>query len=489
MEEQKRKGSHGRGWFWAAGVILLLIALLAASWYIIFRVNQFAFEITLKGMPEEILEFGVPYEDPGVQVTLSGTLFWKNGICPEKTVVHVQSDLQEDRVGSYTMVYTAELYGWQTTARRTIRVVDTEKPILILLDPSDATILPGKSYVEEGYIALDNYDGNITDRVKRTEEAGVITYVVMDSSGNPTSAQREIPYDDPLAPEIHLNEGDHLVIPAGMIFEDPGYSATDNADGDITDRVTVEGEVIWYQPGTYTLTYEVCDVFENKTVVERTVEVTGQPLQETIWPKGKVIYLTFDDGPGPHTNALLDVLAKYRVKATFFVTDSGYNAAMARIVRQGHSIGIHTATHNYREVYASPENYFSDLHRMREIIYRNTGVRTNLLRFPGGGSNMVSSFNPGIMTTLTEAVQAAGFRYFDWNVDSNDAGGATTSKKVMENVLAGVQGQRISVVLQHDIHDFSVEAVEDIILWGLENGYTFLPLTETSPDFHHTVNN
>lgn len=489
MEEQKKRKSSGRGWAWISGILLFLIFIAATACFVIFRVNQFSFEVLLHGGQEQILEFGEQYQESGAYAVLSGTLFWKEGIHPEKVEMMIHTDLQEERLGIYTVTYTATLYNWTASAQRMVRVVDTQPPTLILLNPSGSTILPGMPYEEEGYIALDNYDGNITDRVRRIEDTGRIVYVVADSSGNPASAEREIPYYDPLPPEIHLVDGDKLTITAGTVFEEPGFHAWDNADGDVTDRVFVAGEVCWYKPGIYTLTYSVSDVFENTTTVHRSVEVQAVPRPETVWPRGKVIYLTFDDGPGPYTDALLDTLSRYGVKATFFVTDTGYYSAMAHIVKQGHSIGIHTASHDYREIYASPEAYFMDLHRMQEVIYRNTGVRTSLLRFPGGGSNMVSSFNPGIMTTLTEAVQDAGFRYFDWNVDSMDAGGANTAEKVKENVLDGVKNQRVSVVLQHDIHGCSVEAVEDIILWGLENGYTFLPLTTTSPDFHHTVYN
>ena len=194
-------------------------------------------------------------------------------------------------------------------------------------------------------------------------------------------------------------------------------------------------------------------------------------------------------GSAYYTQQLLEVLDKYDVKATFFVVDTGYDGMMKRIVEGGHSIGIHSVTHDYEEIYASPEAYFADLYGMQDIIYKNTGIRTHLLRFPGGSSNTISSFNKGIMTTLTQAVQDAGFRYFDWNVDSNDAGGARKTETVVENVTKGITRQRMSVVLQHDIHDFSVEAVEDIILWGLKRGYTFLPLEMDSPVFCHGVNN
>ena len=113
-----------------------------------------------------------------------------------------------------------------------------------------------------------------------------------------------------------------------------------------------------------------------------------------------------------------------------------------------------------------------------------------LMRFPGGSSNEVSIRScEGIMTLLTQAVQDAGFQFFDWNVDSDDAGQAYRKKTVLANVKQGVADAGIGLVLQHDIHSYSVDAVEEIILWGLENGYDFLPLTENSPGFHHPLNN
>ena len=93
------------------------------------------------------------------------------------------------------------------------------------------------------------------------------------------------------------------------------------------------------------------------------------------------------------------------------------------------------------------------------------------------------------MTILDEAVQDAGFQYFDWNVDSNDAGGAKKPREVFQNVVDGVSRARVSMVLQHDVHGFSVEAVEDILAWGQENGYTFRAIEPTSPGFHHGVHN
>lgn len=482
---KKPQGSY-RKWIPAVFVagILLLFCLMTAFFY----ANKFTLTVNLEGDPEIILPYGSQYSEPGVTAVLSGKWLFSSGITPKDVVVDIESELHEDRIGKYTVEYSADYFCWQAKAQRIVRVVDAVCPI-ITLRTTGKTILPGQQYEEEGYIAVDNYDGNLTDQVRRTEKMGVITYTVIDSSGNPAYVEREIPYFDPLPPEILLEQGEDITIPCGSIYTEPGFTASDNADGDLTEMVAVEGEVLWYQPGVYTVAYTVADSYGNVTQKFRRVTVEGKPWAETVYPNGRVIYLTFDDGPGPYTAQLLDLLKQYGVKATFFVTDSGYNNTMARIVREGHSIGIHTMTHNYNTIYSSEAAFFEDLLGMQDVIFQNTGVKTTLMRFPGGGSNLVSDYNEGIMTRLSRAVQDAGFQYFDWNVDSNDAGGALRKETVAANVIGGVQNQRVSVVLQHDIHGFSVDAVEDIIIWGLENGYRFLPLTPTSPTVHHTVLN
>ncbi len=471
-----------------AGVSVLVVLCAGAAWLLL-GYNRFSLELELTGAPELIIEYGDGYTDLGAVPVMRGTRFWQEGITPEGVEVQIRGQVDPASIGKYTVDYAARYFWWKAEAQRTVRVVDTVGPVITLVEGDGIPIAPGTPYPEPGFTATDNYDGDITDRVVRTEADGVIRYAVFDSSGNPAYAQREIPYLELQPPQILLEGGEAVTIPAGTVFTDPGYSAMDGSGADLADRVTVEGEVLWYVPGTYTLTYSMTDFFGNAYSAVRNVTVEALPRTETVEPSGKVIYLTFDDGPGPHTEALLEVLRKYGVKATFFVTNSGYGGVMKSIVDQGHSIGIHTMTHNYEQIYASPEAYFADLYGMQEIIYRNTGVRTTLVRFPGGSSNTVSCFNEGVMTLLTEAVQDAGFQYFDWNVDSNDAGGAKKAQTVLNNVAAGVSQNRISVVLQHDIHPYSVEAVEDIIIWGRDNGYSFLPLKPDSPPMHHGVNN
>jgi len=488
MEERILPPPRRRGWRWALVCFLVLALLAAGGWFVFFIANRFTLSIRLAGEPSMYLEYGQFYKEPGAEVILRGTLFWREGIVLSQPELQISGGVEEAALGKNILTYSADFLGHHTEVQRSVRVVDTVCPVITLAEGGE--LGPGGVFQEPGFTATDNFDGDITGRVVRLESPGLVTYAVVDSSGNPCYAEREIPLYTPKPPEIHLEGGEYYSITTGSFYSEPGYWAADSLGVDLTEQVSVEGEVNWLEPGIYPITYTVTDGYDNVTAMTRQVEVSAVPRPQTVWPQEKTIYLSFDDGPSPYTKQLLDVLDRYGVKATFFVTDSGYGEMMKQIVKRGHSIGIHTVSHNYGEIYSSPEAYFTDLHRMQDIIYENTGVRTTLLRFPGGSSNTVSrSTCEGLMSILSEAVQNAGFQYFDWNVDSDDAGGARKAETVFRNVVDGVKQTGISLVLQHDIHGYSVDAVEDILAWGLENGYAFRPLAENSPGFHHGINN
>ena len=488
MEESSKKRGRPLRWFLIGAVTLGVLAL--AAWFVVFRVNRFSLELVLTGEPKLLLEYGDSFTEPGVTPILRGTLILKDGYTPENLEIRRETDLNEGKLGKYTITYSAELLNCQASAQREIRVIDTKAPTITLTEDPEGTLEEGVIYQEAGFTASDNYDGDLTARVVRTEEPGLVIYAVTDSSGNPAVAKRKIPLRDMVLPEIQLEGGEDYVITLGTRYEEPGFTATDNVDGDVTAMVQVEGEVDWLTAGIYPITYTVSDSCENTTVVTRNVEVATQEWTDTVYPEGKVVYLTFDDGPSAYTSELLDVLDAYGAKATFFVVGSGSGNMMRQIVKRGHSIGIHTVSHDYGQIYSSPEAYFDDLMKMQSIIYDHTGVKTTLMRFPGGSSNLVSRHScEGIMTFLTQAVQDAGFQYFDWNVYSGDAGETKRTEKVVENVIGGIQEHRVSIVLQHDIHKYSVDAVEDILRWGKRNGYKFLALQNDSPGFHHDLNN
>ena len=449
--------------------------------------GDYIIQITPIGERQITLEYGAEFQDPGAE----GVLI--NVSTQEETSIEVtvSGEVDTNTVGSYMLCYKAHYKNHVGTAYRRVTVVDTQLPTITLTADPEYYTLPNEAYVEEGYTASDGYDGDLTQQVKRVETKETVTYTVKDSSGNITSIVRQIVYNDPIPPEITLSGNDYMVISVGDDYIEPGYAATDNCDGDITGQVSCSGSVNTFRSGTYKLTYTVSDAYQNTAQVTRTVFVKEREVDKVndLTKTDKVIYLTFDDGPGAHTERLLDILAKYNAKATFFVVDTRYISTIKRAAEEEHAIGIHTATHDYHKIYASEEAYFSDLEEMSGIIYDHTGIDTKLIRFPGGSSNTVSSFNEGIMTRLTKLVEEKGYTYFDWNVSSGDAGETRSANGVYRNVISGVGTKEKAVVLLHDIKSYTVDAIEKIIVWGLDNGYTFLPLDQDSPACHHAVNN
>lgn len=480
---------QGRGWLVALTVVLPVILLAASAWLVLFGLNRFELSLELLGGENMTLEYGQSYQDPGCRVILRGTLVWPQGLELD-TDVQVSGEVNHQRLGRYALNYRASFFGMEGEESRVVQVVDRVGPVITLIpDPVDLQAAP--VYQEAGFSAYDNYDGDLTGLVSRREEEGRVIYTVSDSSGNQTVVQREIPIYDQYPPELTLVGGERVVLPLGLKFSDPGFTAYDRKDGDLTEQVqvSIDHPFVRYLPDSYQLTYRVRDSEGREATATRTLVTEPTPRPRIIQPKGKIIYLTFDDGPGPDTGRLLDVLERYNVRATFFVVDTGYPELLRRIVNEGHSIGVHTRTHRYGQIYSGADEYFQDLFDMQQVIEDATGVETWLLRFPGGSSNTISRGKPGLMTYLTQAVEDCGFAYFDWNVDSGDASGAKTAGAVYQNVIDGIQGNSCSVVLQHDIHSCSVDAVEQIIRWGLDNGYRFLPLQVDSPVMHHGVNN
>lgn len=508
------------------GILLILamlgVAAVAARVAGIWYQNEYYLELNLLGGEEITLSYGAEFEDPGAEAHFWGTHLLQE---VQEVPVTVEGTVDTSKVGTYELFYSTsiqykDLFWDQIQSRyikRTVHVVDSNAPVITLNTVEGYYTLPGQTYVEEGYTAWDEYDGDLTDQVVVTSDGKTVTYKVTDSAGNSFTANRTIFYDDPIAPEITLLGESQIIIIEGDDFTDPGCTASDNVDGDITANIVVSGSVDNNTPGTYTLTYTVSDAWENEVSTQRTVVVEVKPTpppteppteppyyppvelppapyvpDEPLPPNGKVIYLTFDDGPGRHTSRLLDVLAKYNVKATFFVIHTGYMDILPRMAQEGHTIAMHAYNHDYGTVYASDNAYLNDLKKIQDEIFAYTGQTSTIVRFPGGSSNTVSRWTCyGIMTRMTQKLDELGYRYYDWNVDSYDAGGANSSYEVYCNVVNTISRSSRSsfVVLQHDIWGFSVDAVEDIIQWGLANGYTFAALNMNSPTCEHSVAN
>lgn len=401
----------------------------------------------------------------------------------EVKVSHIDGSVKTSVVGEYPLTYQAKFGNVAVTTTKTVHVIDTVLPDIQLKRIDGYYVTNLNDYIEEGFIATDNYDGDITNKVEIINCGDYIVYTVRDSSGNEFSTDRKIPYKDEEAPTITLNGPSNVSVIQGREYVEFGYTAIDNHDGDMTNEVAIASNVNIDIPGYYKVNYLVSDSAGNVSQVDRTVQVVDRNST-------KIIYLTFDDGPSIYTKDLLDILDKYNVKATFFVTHTTADDIMQEIVNRGHAIGAHTYTHDY-SIYQDEETYFSDLNQILDLIANKTGVNTKLIRFPGGSSNTVSlNYSKNIMTKLSQSVVERGFVYFDWSVDGGDAENATTRQEVAQNIINGIkENPNPIIVLQHDTKVYSIDAVEDVIRWGIENGYTFDYLTCDSPTAQHKIQN
>ena len=448
-------------------------------------------EVIAQGEEHITVEYGSDYVEPGARACLKGRLFGEAKKHFPEFYVSGKPDTQVP--GEYEIVYTAVYGKKQDVFVRRVSVVDSVPPVITLLTNEGYMPIREDGYVEEGWTAVDNCDGDISGSVTAEYLENSAVYTVSDSSGNETSVTREINWAEP-QPRILINGEQHLSLYADYTYTDAGCTATDGYGNDITQYVVTENHVKPYSAGTYTVDYTV--EYAGWTVNEqRTVEIVPVPKAETYKPDEKVIYLTFDDGPCAYTDNLLYLLKQYGAKATFFVTGNNpdYNYLIGKAYSQGNAIGVHTWCHNYNEIYVNEDAYFADFLKVQELIKEQTGSYSKIFRFPGGSSNGISrDYNeePGIMGRLAQDANDLGLTYFDWNVDSDDAGSAVKEKQVVDNVKQECQWYGpVCVVLQHDIKYWSVNAVEDILIWGKNNGYEFRALDETCWGAHHDIFN
>lgn len=434
------KSDKGSISFWGIFTFVLCLFIIVFVLILYFDIGEIEF---IDGTySNQTVEFGEEIPKQNIKAVYKSRILHRKGIEVPVVIENKQiTHLGDIEIGFYGEYKDIKKYGSYV-----LSVVDTKKPILNI----DRNTLE--------YSCMDNYDGDITDKVVKTVEKEGVVFMVSDSSGNLEIVKIS---KDVKAPEIVLGEG---------LLD---FKCIDNVDGDITDKVV-------YYESNGIMHYEVCDSSNNFSEVEKKIE-----------GENKVVYLTYDDGPSSYTTELLDVLKKYNAKATFFVVGtSAYLDILPRMVEEGHTVAAHTYSHEYSKLYPSVEAYFSDLNKVEDKIFEQIGAYTNLVRFPGGSSNTISKkYCKGVITDIAKELENKGYVYFDWNVLSGDAGETTKTEVVKENIIKGIESNNVSVVLQHDIKGFSVKAVEDVLKWGTERGYLFLPLSEQSSTAHHKINN
>lgn len=435
-------------------------------------------QIILKGANPLYINYNSQYQEPGYYASLLGDNLTNK--------VETKNNIKTDKLGTYYIKYKVKSLYTENNIVRKVIVKDLNPPKIVLKGDSKVKVCPSKKFVDPGYEAWDDYDGDLTAKVKVSVKNKHVIYRVSDKAGNSVKLTRKIIKTDDQTPVINLKGSQELTWYLGNKYIDPGYEANDNCDGDLTDKVHVDGEVNVSKVGEYHLTYQVSDTAGNTYTVKRLVKVRS-------YNYNKVIYLTFDDGPSSSiTPGILKILKEENVKATFFVI--GSNSSLDYLIRQayneGHAIGLHSYTHNYNKIYTSEHAYFDDLNAIDNRVYQAIGLHSKIIRFPGGSSNTVSRFNQGIMSRLSTQVLQKGYRYFDWNVSSGDAGDVNSADAVYNTVIKSLKNGN-NIVLMHDRDNNykTLNALRDIIRYGKNNGYSFSAINMNTPMVHHHINN
>ena len=245
-------------------LLILVIAFVVLITYNYF----FVYHVELNGKENQVINIYSGYKELGAAIKYRG-----KAIKDYK----IEDNLNINKLGSYTVKYIVG----NTIKYRNVFVKDIEKPVIDLEGEAYSTLEYNTEYIEPGFKATDNYDGDLTDKVLvenniNTTELGeyLITYKVSDSSKNETNIIRKIKVVDTEGPVIKFksnNTNTFSIVGNKVDLDD--FEATDNYDGDLTDKVTIDGDVDFDKEGLYVLNYSVEDSNGNKTTVKRRVSV------------------------------------------------------------------------------------------------------------------------------------------------------------------------------------------------------------------------
>ena len=248
---------------------------------------------------------------------------------------------------------------------------------------------------------------------------------------------------------------------------------------------------------------QISIMYENQSVMPQKEETPQQAdtvqsedaVKDEVKPEEtyRKVYLTFDDGPSANTEQILDILDQYGVKATFFVTGeeaASHPERYQEIADRGHTIGMHSYSHKYSEIYESKESFLQDLKKLQDFLYDIIGVRPTIYRFPGGSSNTVSTIP---MKDFCECLSDEGITYFDWNISSMDASNPMLSpEEIVANCADDLEGYENAVILLHDSvkKSSTVEALPNVIerIQAMKNTQ-ILPITDDTVIVQHKNTN
>lgn len=287
-------------------ISLSLMLFTITSLYSFYSTMKKDVVFKLKGEDKVEMEVFSEYTDHGAKA-LACLYNIYQGISKE---IKTDNEVDNNKVGEYFVSYHLNYNDIDYEIKRKVIVKDNTSPTILLVGSNEKTICPNQKYVEEGYTASDNYDGDVTNLVSVNTDSEGITYSVTDTSGNSVQEKRIIKYEDTEKPTIRLSEDNTIYLEIGSNYKESGYQAVDNCEGDITNRVVVTNNINNMVAGTYYVNYSVSDSNGNSNSRRRKI----------------IVYDLKTKNLNDYVNNLNSYIAAkgYRVSLGYFDLNSGY---------------------------------------------------------------------------------------------------------------------------------------------------------------------
>lgn len=422
--------------------------------------------ITLNGDYEITMEVGAAYEELGAVVMDNAD---------SNLEYIVENAVNPNVIGIYTVTYTAmDSAGNAKTEVRIVNVVDTTAPTISINGDTTTTMEYGEAYIEPGATAIDNVDAQVEVNVSGTVDSNTvgeyqISYSATDSNGNTSTATRIVLVKDTLGPVVTLLGDETIFVEYGEEFNEPGASATDNADGAL--EISVIGTVNTSVVGEYPITYSATDVSGNTVTVTRLVKVVdsiGPQItligEETITLQDKGTYEEFGATAVDNADGTLVVSVDGEVDTSvtgiYYVT---YRAV-------DHSGNESSVT---RKVIINPVNVTSVELDFSELVLTvgNKNILTaQIYPLNATTKDVIWTSSDETIATVDEngevtAVKAGNVIITVTTVDGNMT--ATTSLTVRDPFITSIQELSPASITQHDVY-----ALPDSILATMSNNTT-----------------
>ncbi len=402
--------------------------------------------------------------------------------------VAIENPVDVVQPGSYEVVYSL----FAQTKKLTVEVKDTTPPVV---QAQNVTRLwPSVVMVEDFIVGYtDHSEVRFSFLEKPDWHRGInpVYIKATDAYGNETIVMQEVTFImiDTTAPSIEVDGRLEVEQGQSLKLGLPGLEIFDDCDPSLQLTTELDEHPI-YELGDYEIQATLRDRSGNTTTTLIPIRVI--PVQDHA--HARYVYLTFDDGPSQHTQDVLRILDRYGVKASFFVTgmNPDYTSQIQSAYAQGHTIGLHTYSHQYSQIYQSVEAYFQDLEKIQTVVQEQTGAPSTFIRFPGGSSNIVSRhYHEGIMSQLANEVEAQGYQYFDWNSSVDDAVLGHDANDILVTGKAQTELQGDLMLLLHDGsgNQATVEVLEELIVYYLQQGYVFKAIDASTTPIHHQIFN